>query len=375
MVDKEGEICIIGTKGVKEGADWYIINYDLLERDFEKLNAIPFTSTTLDETHFIKGVSNMGEPSSKRAIFAMALATKCEYVFSLTGTPITNKPKDIFNLLKITDHILAKNFFNFGKEYCNGSNNGFGWNFDGSSNEQSLHKAIKPILLRRLKKDMLDLPEKVRRFIPVEINMGEYNSAVDEYLAKKPKFSSIGAHLPYLVTIKHILAKAKVQSTIEIAENILEGDESVVIFTNYQAVVDNLMEHFGGLATKITGSCNIKNRQQAVEDFQSGKKKVMIANIIAGGVGITLIEGNNLIFNDFDWVPANHFQAEDRIHRIGQTKNCTINYVYVEGAEIDEYMSEMLERKSKYINQIIDGGEGDQLDFQKEMIKNMYRVA
>lgn len=374
MIDNNGRICIISDKGITD-ADWYIINYDILERDYDKLRKIPFSSITLDEAHYIKSVSNSGEANSKRAKYSLKLADKCAYVFSLTGTPITNKPKDIFNILKISDHILAKNFFSFAQQFCGAEHNGFGWSFEGSSNEDILHEKIKPIMLRRLKKNMLDLPEKIRRFIPVEINMNKYLKAVEKYMAEKSSITDIGGHLVYLTTIKHILAKEKVKSTIEIAENILSSDESVVIFTNYNGVVDKLMNHFGEIATKITGSCNAQARQNAVDDFQSGKKKVMVANIIAGGVGITLIKANNLIFNDFDWVPANHFQAEDRIHRIGQQNNCNINYVYVNGAEIDEYMSVILEKKSTYINKIIDGGEGDQLDIVKEMIQNLYKVA
>lgn len=374
MIDKAGKICVIGDKDIDK-ADWYIINYDLLERDYHKLKNIPFTSITLDESHYVKSISNNGEANSKRADYAIRLAEKCDFVFSLTGTPITNKPKDIFNILRISNHILSRHFFNFAQKYCGAEHNGYGWKFDGSSNEEELHQKIKPIMLRRLKKDMLDLPEKLRRFIPVEINMESYYKAIREYMDKKKRLNNVGEHLTYLTTIKHIVAREKTQSTIEIAENILSNDESVVIFTNYNSVVDRLINHFGDLATKITGSCSTKARQQAVDDFQCGKKKIIVANIIAAGVGITLIKANNLIFNDFDWVPSNHFQAEDRIHRIGQTKNCTVNYLYVEGAEIDEYMAEMLEKKSTYINKIIDGGEGDQLNIVKEMIKNLYKTA
>lgn len=375
MVDYEGTVCVIGTNGKIEKADWYIINYDLLEKEYPRLKDIPFTNVVFDEAHYIKSVANSGKADSKRANFAIKLAEKCKYVFSLTGTPITNKPKDLFNILRISDHILSRNFFSFGQKYCDASHNGFGWRFDGSSNERELHQQIKPMMLRRLKKDMLDLPEKVRRFIPVEINMRDYHNAIDDYFAAKGKLTEEAEHIAYLGTIKHILAREKTVHTIEIAENILEGDESVVIFTNYNVVVDKLMNHFGDMATKITGSCSTKARQQAVDDFQSGKKKVMVANIIAGGVGITLVEANNLIFNDFDWVPSNHFQAEDRIHRIGQTKNCTINYLYVQSAEIDNYMANMLETKSTYINKIIDNGDGDQLNVTKEIIKNMYKTA
>lgn len=374
MVDYTGKISVIG-EDINYDADWIIINYDILEREFKRLDSIEFTSIILDEAHYIKSVANSGKPNSKRAKYTMILADKCDFVFSLTGTPITNKPKDIFNILKVCDHILSRNFFNFGQKYCGASHNGFGWDFNKSSNEEELHEKIKPIMIRRLKKDMLELPDKIRRFIPVEINRKSYDQAVSEYKSKKALLNREGEHLAYLTTIKHILAKEKVDATIEIAENILDGQESVVIFTNYNAVVDRLTNHFGDLSTKITGSCTSKQRQQAVDDFQSGNKKVIVANIIAAGVGITLVEANNLIFNDFDWVPSNHFQAEDRIHRIGQSKNCLVNYVYANKAEIDEYMAQMLERKSTYINEIIDGGEGEQLNIQSEIIQNLYKTA
>lgn len=374
MVDYEGSISVIGDK-VDYSSDWIVINYDILEREYKSLSQIDFSCIILDEAHYIKSVSNGGKPDSKRAKYTMALAGKCEYVFSLTGTPITNKPKDVFNLLKISDHILSRNFFSFAKKYCGATHNGFGWDFSGSSSELELHEKLKSIMDRKRKEEMLDLPNKIRRFIPVQIDYKSYNEAVEEYKREKAGLKTKGEHLAYLTTIKHILAKEKVDSTIEIAENILDAGESVVIFTNYNAVADRLMARFKDKATKITGDCKGRERQQSVDDFQSGKKTVMVANIIAAGVGITLVKANNLIFNDMDWVPSNHFQAEDRIHRIGQENKCVINYVYASGAEIDEYMADMLETKSTYINKIVDGGAGDQLDIQTELLRRLYKTA
>ena len=69
-------------------------------------------------------------------------------MYSLTGTPITNRPKDIFNLLKLSKHILSRNFFNFAQNLLWCHHNGWGWNFDGSSNEDELHEKIKPYMLR-----------------------------------------------------------------------------------------------------------------------------------------------------------------------------------------------------------------------------------
>ena len=363
MVDLEGRIHVVRDKGIDASADWNIINYDILEKYFKELDRVNWKVIIFDEAHYMKAVTNGGKPDSKRAKYGLKLGLKAPYVFSLTGTPITNRPKDIFNLLRLSDHILSRNFFNFAQNYCGATHNGWGWDFSGSSNEDELHEKIKPYMLRRLKKDMLDLPKKIRRFIPVEIDLREYRIAIEEYMRKRPYIK--GDHLVELTTAKHILAKNKTSHTIEIAETIVDSGESVVIFTCYDAVVKEIMNKFKDNVVKITGEDSEKKRQQAVDDFQRGKVQVMVANIIAGGVGLTLTRAKYLIFNDFDWVPANHLQAEDRIHRIGQDEIATVNYVYAEGAEIDEYMANLLEQKSDSINAIIDGGLGESLDIQK----------
>lgn len=370
MVDLDGKIHIIRDNGIDEKASWNIINYDILEKYFKKLSSVNWEVIIFDEAHYMKAVSNGGKADSKRADYGLKLGLNTPYVFSLTGTPITNRPKDIFNLLKLSDHILSRNFFNFAQNYCGATHNGWGWDFNGSSNEKELHEKIKPYMLRRLKKDMLDLPEKVRRFIPVEIDLNEYEKIVNEYMKKRPYLNSQGEHLVYLTSMKHILAQAKAKHSIEIAKNIVDMGKSVIIFTCYDKVVQDVMKAFKGNVVKITGSNSDIEREQAVEEFQRGEKQVMVANLIAGGVGLTLIEAKQLIFNDFDWVPANHFQAEDRIHRIGQDEIVTINYIYAKGAEIDEYMSNLLEEKSKSINTIIDGGLGEDfnIDIKKELI-------
>ena len=368
MVDADGQIHIIRDKGIDEKADWNIINYDILEKYFDELNEVDWEVIIFDEAHYMKAVSNGGKPDSKRADYGIQLGLKSPYVFSLTGTPITNRPKDVFNLLKLSDHILAKNFFNFAQNYCGATHNGWGWNFNGSSNEEELHRKIKPYMLRRLKKDMLDLPEKVRRFIPVEINLREYSKIVAEYMEQRPHLKNRGEHLVYLTTMKHLLAQAKSQHSIEIAKTIVDAGKSVVIFTCYEKVVQDVLKAFKKNVVKITGKDSDIERQEAVEQFQAGEKQVMVANIIAGGVGLTLIEAKQLIFNDFDWVPANHLQAEDRIHRIGQDEITTVNYVYAKDTEIDEYMSGLLEEKADAINEIIDGGLGEDFTIEEKLI-------
>lgn len=357
-------IAIINGKGWINSEGWTIINYDILCKHVDSILNGDFKVVIMDECHYIKAVTNSGKPGSKRAGKALEIADKVEYVFMLTGTPITNKTKDIFNTLKSIKHPLSKNFFAFGNRYCDAKHNGYGWDFNGSSNQAELNQRLQGFMIRRLKVDLLDLPEKIRSFIPVSINLKEYNSKINEYMAKREGMEK-GKQLVLLNAMRHLLTKEKVTHTIEQVNNLLEQDQQVVVFTCFNFVVEKLMQEFGNSAVKLTGDCNQKQRQEAVDQFQAGKKQVIVCNIVAGGVGITLTASQTVIFNDFDWVPANHAQAEDRIHRIGQVNKCNIIYMYAYNT-FDEKAANILEVKLNNISQIVDGKEES---FLNELIK------
>lgn len=352
------QIEVIGGKGWVDTSNngWTIVNYDILCKHFDNILNNNFKVVIMDECHYIKAITNSGKPGSKRATMALQIADNIEYVFMLTGTPITNKTKDIFNTLKAIKHPLSKKFFTFAQRYCDAKHNGYGWDFNGSSNQEELNEKLQGFMLRRLKNELLDLPEKIRSFIPVSINLKAYNKKLDEYMQERENLNNQGEHLVYLNAMRHILAKEKVTATIEQIKNLLDQDQQVVVFTCYNFVVDKLMQEFKEVAVKLTGDCNQKQRQEAVDQFQNGNKKVIVCNIIAAGVGITLTASNIVIFNDFDWVPANHAQAEDRIHRIGQNKKCNIYYMYA-AKTFDENAANILENKLNNISKIVDGKE------------------
>lgn len=282
------QIEVINGKGWIDCPGWTIVNYDILCKHIDSILDSNFNVVIFDEVHYCKAVNNSGKPASKRAELFLKIAEKIENVYLLTGTPITNHTKDIFNLLKAVNHPLTKKFFQFGQRYCDAQNNGYGWDFNGASNTSELHEKIKLFMMRRLKTEMLDLPEKIRTFIPVSINLKEYDKKVKEYMHNRESLSDKGEHLVYLNAIRHILAKEKVIHTLELAKNLLEQGEQVVILTNYNYVVDELLKEFGVIAVKLTGDCSQTQRQEAVDQFQAGTKKVFVGNLIAAGVGITL---------------------------------------------------------------------------------------
>jgi SWI/SNF-related matrix-associated actin-dependent regulator 1 of chromatin subfamily A len=354
LVDSTAKIGIVNGKTITDltGNDWYIINYDILSKHLNSILATDFTSVIFDECHYIKSIDNSGKPTADRGKAALQISEKINNVYMLTGTPITNKTKDIFNSLKAIEHPLSNKWMNFAMRYCGAYREQYGWNMDGSSNMSELHEKLQLYMMRRLKSELLELPEKIRSFIPVEINVKEYNSQYNDYMAERENMDK-GIQLVKLNALRHLLAIQKIPATLEQIENMVEQNKQIVIFTCYQEVVNQILAKYPQ-AGKITGECSSIQRQNTVDNFQDGKINIVVCNIIAAGVGLTLTASDTVIFNDFDWTPANHAQAEDRIHRIGQNKKCNIYYMYADNAEMDNKLSKILERKLQNINAVID---------------------
>ena len=145
------------------------------------------------------------------------------------------------------------------------------------------------------------------------------------------------------------------QISVTVAERIKDviatGDK-VVVFTSFNEGVARHAKSLGEAAVTITGSQSAEQRMEAVDRFQTDPAvRVAVCNIIAGGVGITLTAGTHVIFQDLDWVPANHAQAEDRCYRMGQTRKVTVEYFHADGS-LDAYIARLLETKIKLINAV-----------------------
>jgi SNF2 family DNA or RNA helicase len=114
--------------------------------------------------------------------------------------------------------------------------------------------------------------------------------------------------------------------------DVVSTDRKVIVFT---AFTEGLKKHkavFGDECVAISGADNAERRMEAVDRFQNDPEvRVAACNIIAGAVGITLTAGSHVIFQDLDWVPANHLQAEDRAYRLGQTDRVTVEYMFADG--------------------------------------------
>jgi len=355
-------IYICESKNYDDSADYVIINYDIL-KNFHSLKSkeesiiqkSKFDLIILDECHYIKN------PQASRTKLINDICKDIKRIWLLTGTPLTSRPIDYFNLLSLVDSPVSKNWMAYVRRYCAGYQFNVGmnkvWNVNGASNLDELRERTAPILLRRLKENILDLPEKIITPIYLKLKSKEYENVMGEYfdwVKNNPKESkSLSVQFTKLMKVRQIIADEKVKNTIELIENTLEQERKVIVFSNFTDSLNKIYEHFKKNAVKLDGSSTMKQRQDSVDKFQNEDKiKVFVGNIKAAGVGITLTSGDVVIFNDLSFVPADHSQAEDRAYRIGQKNSVSVLYPIFENT-IEGIIYDMLDRKKKIISTVL----------------------
>lgn len=372
FVNPKANVTILYNDSEFTTSDWTIIGYPSVSKHLEALEKENFQVLIVDEAHYCQAISNSGRPDSQRAFAVLRLAATAGYVFPLTGTPKTNRNKNVFNTLRMIKHPLTKGnwaFHNFGIEYCDGEQTPWGWDFEGNSNDEELHDELSPYMIRHLKKEVLPNLKKQRISIPVKVDLTEYNYEIQEYLRTRKKDGAEA--LARLMRARKILATQKVGETIDFAKTIINEGNKVVIVTCFTDVVKTIEKAFKGNVVKLVGGMTDDAKNNAITEFQTGNPQVMVMNIIAGGVGVTLTKSHNMIINDVDFVPGNVMQAEDRICRSGQVEEYSIiHYMTALGADVEETFIDMLTYKSDTINQAIDGGEGDAIDFRSLVDKS-----
>ena len=288
-------------------------------------------------------------------------------VYLLTGTPLTNRPRDLFALLQLVGHSLGRSFLSFAKRYCAAERNDFGWQTRGASNLEELTVQLHGVMLRRSKDQVLSLPPKLRTWLPVEAPKGtgvrDMRKVVELLIGERDLApgSTIdqrrlrGRLLQAVTKARQKVAGVKVDATIDFVMGAVEQGEKVIVFSCFEEPMDKLAGAFGEQAVILTGKTPADKRQALVDRFQNDDRtRIFLANIIAGGIGTNLTAATQVVFNDLDWVPANHWQAEDRAYRIGQT--CTVNVTYMVAADtMDDFVQSVLEKKGALVKAVVDG--------------------
>lgn len=341
--------------------DIVIVNYDILKNFYDlndKENSLitkaGFELVIIDEAHFLQN------PQANRTKIVNSFAKNVKYLWLLTGTPMTSRPMNYFNLLSLIDSPVAANWMAYAIRYCEGYQFSVGkkkiWNTSGASNLDELRERTSKQFLRRLKEDVLDLPEKIITPVYLELKSKEYEELVGEYYDwynKSEESKSLTIQFTKLMKVRQVIANEKIKHTIELAENIIAQEKKVIIFTNFTNTLQQIYQHFGKKAVFIDGSCSTVQRQKAVDDFQENDKiKVFVGNLKAAGAGITLTAAEACIMNDLSFVPSDHQQAEDRAYRYGQ-KNCVSIYYPLFHNTIDGIIYDMLINKKNIIDTVM----------------------
>lgn len=390
-----------------------IINFDLVEQHSQKLMEAPWDMMIVDEAHALKNESAkrtkaiLGHGNGKNHVPGIP----SKRTLLLTGTPILNRPSEIWSLAHALDPDYFSDKFAFERRYCDGKSTEFGWNSRGSSNLQELQRELRArIMVRRRKSQVLkDLPPKTRQLI--ELDHPAFAKTNDHYAkleqasqtlkdcferreALKDEAERIKAMTPndpatqaaqsqykqaasqlareskvaffQMSEIRKETALIKVPQVIDLIKTALPNGK-LILFCHHSEVADAyrdaLNAHFKKQAGKngtpktvamVTGKTPNDQRQLEADRFQQDPDcQVFIGSIQAAGVGLTLTKASTVLFAELDWVPGNVSQAEDRAHRIGQRDHVLVYHAVIEGT-LDSLMVRRLIEKQEVIDSALD---------------------
>lgn len=379
----------------KEGIEKAMENSPMLKFLLNKKSLIiideahKLSNNTSDRYKIIKDLINKSNPHS---------------IYLSTGTPITNDPANYFNLLSLLNDPLTIDREFYYMRYCDAfkmpineqqkqkkqqltqeflnSHNKNTW-YDltveekkslndiinkrviqkiipkGGKNLEELKMQTAHVYLRRTKDDIGDLPPKYIHERVFELNkeqMAEYKKLWDEYEAAKLEEDSSKELNKELIEggiYRKYLSNQMVPNTIKLAEKCLVRGEKIVIACCYDDELYTLRDYFKDKCVIYNGKMSLKEKDEAIKKFNSDPNvMIFIGNIIAAGVGITLTSSRVVIFNNFSYVPGDNSQFQDRVHRIGQTRDVHIFYQFFKDTQYEKMWNTVLS-KSLIINQVI----------------------
>ncbi len=356
-------------------AQFFIVNYESLKKYF--ITSVPtkkgyksieigvspntelLKSILIDESHRLK------DKSTQQTKFTLRIAHKKNRVTLLTGTPVVNKPIDLWPQLCIMGHtnIFGPTEKDYKNRFCDG---GY-----GASNLKALHYLLnKHCYFRREKKDVAkDLPTLDRQKIICEITTrSEYDHAYNHFVhwlhSQDFTISEIQGKLKaealvQMNVLRQISARGKIEQAKEFIDEVLDAGEKLIVFCNLKAIVNELKKLYPKAAT-ITGSDSTETRDKNVVDFQTKPEaQLIIINMKAGGTGLTLTASSRVLFIEFPWTYADCVQCEARSHRIGQKLPVMCTYLLGEGT-IDEKMLDIILSKKDLAQEIT--GSSDQME-------------
>lgn len=361
-----------------------IINYEILQKYVEEMPI--YDCMIVDECHYAKNL----KAKRTKAVHSV----KAERIMCLTGTPMLNRPIELYPILKLLVPGEFGNEFQFAKRYCDGKDNGWGFEAKGCTHANELQQRLRAsCMIRRLKMDVLkELPPKRRQVIPLpptaeikrllneemkkwelheetlaklvhrksaaEISKddGEYKQACG-LIAKQMRIA-----FTEMALIRVRLSELKVPIVENHIKGLFEGGlGKVIVFWHHKGAAKLLSECWNQRdCVLITGDVDASERHDLVERFQKDKDcRMCVGTIGAMGTGLTLTAASTVVFGELDWRPGILAQAEDRAHRIGQNDAVLAQYLLFEES-LDAKMIHTVIEKMENAYKVLDGDEPDE---------------
>lgn len=376
-----------------------LINYELCDRFRDELHKQVYDVVICDEAHYLKSQ----KAKRTRAVLGSHRSTGMEptWLWLLTGTPVLNRPAELYPLLRALDPGQFSNFRAFLRKFCDGKVNQYGdkslLDSRGVSNLDELAEKLQALMLRRLKKHVLDqlplaLPPKYHSCVCLTVsdaNIAEHEgerfrsmvAKMDRRERHAVDLKSFGSGvygdlmryleeitgldmsdivnrrriLGILATVRKETALAKVDPAIEFLQDMISSSQKkVVVFAHHRKVISSLMERLGDQAVCVMGGTSDEEQSLALRRFNEDPEvRIFVGSISATGVGLNLTAASDVVFLELDWSPAKMSQAEDRCHRLGQLdESVRIHYLVFPGT-FDERIAKALFKKQATIDQIL----------------------
>lgn len=354
----------------------FICNYEILQywRDWFAKSHIE--NLVADESHFLK------EKSAKRTKAALYLSNQCKHRILLTGTPIENKPIEIWSQLALINRNFFPSWLLFAKRFNGAIRDNFGWRMTRATNTKELNRFLVDHCMIRIKKEevLKELPPIVRQVIPIELdNRAEYRTAEDDIIAWIRKHNTTNLDLEKtrkaeaqvkLDKLKLIAAKGKIKQIVDwVNEN--SQNEKIVLFCYHREILNELhakIKNHVFVPQEVSGI----ERQNAVTRFQKNEDiRVFLTTIRIGGTGFTLTASNTTVFVQLDWNPSKHAQAEARVHRIGQEADSVNAIYFIAKDTVEEKIMKLIDAKNIDSTAIIDGKEVDENTLLTDLLRTL----
>ena len=344
------DVGLLGTDGAglfgsqQQGAECIrIVNYDILHKVQDQVKALAPKAVVFDECHYLKSHKSLRGKAAKEMVQGI------EVRLCMTGTPILNRPGELFHQLGLLGRVEdVGGFQHFRKRYL-----GYDWKGDGKNLEELQRVVRSKFLIRREKADVLrDLPAKRRTVVDMELaDPKAYRDLEDAELEDSP-----AAAIVRLGELRREAARQKLVGIREWVGEFLETGKKLVLFATHREVQHALIEAFPN-CLRILGDMDIKDRQEAVDRFQEDpEQRLIVCSLKAAGVGLTLTAASDVAFCEMGWTPADMDQAEDRCHRIGQEDSVTAWYLMAPGT-VDQSMMAMVDRKRLIADKMLKAGQ------------------